>query len=176
MSCYPRYELVTQFFDGSQFTGLNMPTKAKIKILDNPDLRTEIDNLYDSTSQVTLAQWAIECAKHVLPFADDEAIDMSNVYNGILVNQRWQVGGASVHEVRQAGFKIHACARQCQNEITKNAIRTSGQAVAVGHMREHAMVCSDYAIKTVQFVSSDSIEKITEERQWQLDTLKQLLL
>ena len=59
MSCYPRYELVTQFFDGSQFTGLNMPTKAKIKILDNPDLRTEIDNLYDSTSQVTLAQWAI---------------------------------------------------------------------------------------------------------------------
>lgn len=42
-------------------------------------------------------------------------------------------------------------------------------------MREHAMVCSDYAIKTIQLAFPDQINKITQERQWQLDELKQIL-
>ena len=153
-----------------------MPTKAKIKILDNLELRAEIDTLYDSASQVTLAQWAIESAKHILLLFKVEDIDMSAIYDGILINQHWQEGKASIHEVRQAGFKIHALARQCKTEIGKNAIRAAGHAVAVGHMREHAMVCSDYAIKTVQLVFPNNIAKITEERQWQLDTLQVLLI
>ena len=42
----------------------------------------------------------------------------------------------------------------------------AGQAVASGHMREHAMVTSDYAIKTIGLISSSSIEAITTEREW----------
>jgi hypothetical protein len=53
------------------------------------------------------------------------------------------------------------------------ANRTVGHAVRVGHMREHAMVCSDYAIKTIQIAFPENIEKITEERQSQLNELKQ---
>ena len=49
-----------------------MPTKSKIKITDNLELRAEIDSLFESTAQVTLAKWAIECAKHVLPLANSE--------------------------------------------------------------------------------------------------------
>lgn len=149
-----------------------MPTKPKIKIIDNSELRAAIDGLFESAPQVTLAKWAIDCAKHILPLSEVEDIDISAIDDGIAINQRWQDDEASVHEVRQAGFKIHALARQCQTEISKNALRTAGHAVAVGHMREHAMVCSDYAIKTVQLAFPDTIEKITEERQWQLDTLK----
>lgn len=152
-----------------------MPTKPKIKIIDNAQLRAEIETLYDLAPQVTLAQWAIECAEHILFLSEIENIDISDIYNGILTNQRWQNGKASVHEVRQAGFKVHGLARQCQTEIGKNAIRTAGHAVAVGHMREHAMVCSDYAIKTVQLAFADDIEKIDLERQWQLNTLKVLI-
>ena len=40
-------------------------------------------------------------------------------------------------------------------------------------MRENAMVCSDNAIKTMQIAFPENIEKITEERQWQLNELKQ---
>lgn len=152
-----------------------MPTTSKIKIIDNLELRAEIDNLYDSTSQVMLAQWAIECAEHIVPFANSEDVDICDIYDGILINQRWQAGEASVYEVRQAGFKIHASARQCQTEIAKTVFRTAGHAVAVGHMKEHAMVCSDYAIKVVQLAFLDDIEKITAERQWQLNKLKALI-
>jgi hypothetical protein len=150
-----------------------MATKTKIKILDDTSLRAEIDELYEQTNQTNLAKWAISCAKHVLPLIEIEIIDMSIVENGFKINEFWQIGKATVHEVRQTGFKIHEVARQCKSEITKNAIRTAGQAVGVGHMREHAMVCSDYAIKTIQLSFPDQIDKISQERQWQLNELKQ---
>lgn len=39
-------------------------------------------------------------------------------------------------------------------------------------MSAHAMVRSDYAIKTVQLSSSNDMEKITEERNWQIAALE----
>lgn len=149
-----------------------MATRTKIKIVDNSNLRVEIDNLYEQTKQIDLAKWAISCAKHILTLTDDE-FDKTPIEKGFIVNELWQTGNATVNEVRQAGFKIHEVARQCKSEITKNAIRASGQAIGVGHMREHAMVCSDYAIKTIQLAFPDQIDKISQERQWQLNELKQ---
>ncbi len=151
-----------------------MPTKPKIKIDDNSELRLEIDKLYELTEQIELAKWAISCAKHILPLSQVEGIEMTDVENGIRINELWQIGRASVSEVRQAGFKIHAIARNCETEVAKNAIRTVGQAVGVGHMKEHAMVCSDYAIKTIQLAYPNAKERITEEREWQLKALKEI--
>jgi len=79
----------------------------------------------------------------------------------------WQKRKATIHEVRQAAFRVHSIAQQCKNEIIKIAVRTSGQAVSVGHMREHAMVCSDYAIKTIEIAFPDDHERIRKERIWQ---------
>jgi len=150
-----------------------MATRTKIKIVDNSVLRAEIDNLYEQTNQIDLAKWAIKCAKHVLTLSEDEEFDETAIENGFRINELWQTGNATVHEVRQVGFKIHKIARQCKSEITKNAIRTCGQAVGVGHMRKHAMVCSDYAIKTIQLAFPDQTDKISQERKWQLKELKQ---
>ena len=149
-----------------------MATRTKIKMVDISDVRAEIDNLYEQTNQIDLAKWAIKCAKHILVLSDEEEFDKTAIEKGFRINELWQTGNATVHEVRQAGFKIHEVARQCKSELTKNAIRASGQAVAVGHMREHAMVCSDYAIKTIQLAFPDQIDKISQERKWQLNELK----
>lgn len=151
-----------------------MPTLPKIKIEDDSALRQKIDTIYESTEQIELAKWAIKCAKHILPLSTIENMEMREVENGIKVNELWQIGKATVHEVRQAGFKIHAIARNCKTEIARNAIRTVGQAIGVGHMKEHAMVCSDYAIKTVQLAYPNNKERITEEREWQLKELRKI--
>lgn len=37
----------------------NMTTKVKIKINDNPELRFQLDIIYQSKSQVEMARWAI---------------------------------------------------------------------------------------------------------------------
>lgn len=64
---------------------------------------------------------------------------------GFAVNESWQKGNARMHDVRQAAFQIHRLARDSQDAVIQAALRTAGQAVAAGHMREHAMVASDYA-------------------------------
>lgn len=149
-----------------------MATKTKIKIIDNTSLRAEIDKLYEQTNHINLAKWAIKCAKHILLLPELEKIDISLIDYGFKINELWQTGNASVREVRQAGFKIHEVARLSKIELEKNAFRTVGQAVSVGHIKEHAMVCSDYAIKTIQLAFPDQMNKISQERQWQFDELK----
>jgi hypothetical protein len=151
-----------------------MSTQSKIKIKDCSEIRSEIDKEYEYANQVVLAKWAILCARHVSEFLKGESIDQTEIEKAIRINELWQNGKATVHEVRQAGFRIHAIARQCKTELAKNAVRTSGQAVGVGHMREHAMVCSDYAIKTLELAFPDNFEKIKEERVWQLNELRRL--
>ena len=79
-----------------------MPTKSKIKITDNLDLRAEIDSLFESTTQATLAKWAIECAKHVLPLANSEDIDITDIQEGMLTSQLWQDSKASVNAVMRS--------------------------------------------------------------------------
>lgn len=120
-----------------------MATKVKIKIIDNSELRAEID--YHSIDAIV---------------------------DGFRVNESWQTGKARMHDVRQAGFRIHRIARECDSEIKKTALRVAGQAVASGHMREHAMVASDYAVKTIGLISSNDMDAITREREWQLNELK----
>jgi hypothetical protein len=148
-----------------------MTTRPKIKITDDVELRKQIDMLAESLNQVDLAKWAILCAKHVLQYAETEITANKSISNGFHMLESWQKGNGTIHQVRQAGFEVHAVARQCKTELSKTALRTAGHAIGVGHMREHAMVCSDYAIKTIQLAFPDNADKIEAERQWQLNKL-----
>jgi len=152
-----------------------MTTKVKIKIIDNSELREKIDELYEKISQVNLAKWSLLMAKHILDIADIDYNSIDAIVDGFMVNELWQTGNARMHDVRQAGLKIHKIARECNSEIKKTAFRVTGQAVASGHMREHAMVASDYAIKTIGLISSNDIDAITFEREWQFNELKKFL-
>lgn len=151
-----------------------MSDKPKIKILDNSELREELLSLVKTVEHIDLANWAMNCAKHILQLST-EKINLEVVDFGFEVNKLWQENKATVHQVRQAGFKVHEEARKCKTEIAKNILRTVGQAVGVGHMRGHAMVCSDYAIKTVQLFSSNDLDKIKEERKWQINELMKII-
>lgn len=152
-----------------------MSTKVKIKIIDNTNLRDEIDGLYDKMSQVILAKWSLLIAKRILELADIDYSSIDEVIDGFKANELWQAGKVRMHDVRQAGFKIHKVARECDSEIKKTALRVVGQAVSSGHMKEHAMVASDYAVKTIGLITSNDIDSVTLERQWQLNQLKQFL-
>ena len=151
-----------------------MGTKVKVKISDNIILRNRLDELYENTNRVTLAQWSLCLAKHILEIANVRYVDNKIVLDGFAVNEQWQNEKARMHDVRQAGFKIHQLAKQSKNEIEKAALRVVGQAVATGHMREHAMVASDYAIKVINLLYPNDMIAVSSERQWQIDKLYQL--
>lgn len=148
-----------------------MATQRKIKLLDDDDLRIVLDRLYDSSSQIQLCQYALQLAEHVLNMVDFD-IQHPILQEGFSVNIAWQRGLARMHDVRQAGFRIHALAKAEENPQIKTALRVVGQAVASGHMREHAMVASDYAIKLINLKYLLDKEAVQKERQWQIDALR----
>ncbi|MCY0889329.1 MAG: hypothetical protein OWQ59_12895 [Alicyclobacillaceae bacterium] len=148
-----------------------MASKSKIKIRDNTDLRIELETNTNLISQINLSKWAISVAKHVLSYLDREFPNNEKIEDGFNVIESWQKGEATVHQVRQAGFRVHEVARECKSETARAAARAVGQAVGVGHMKEHAMVAADYAIKVVGLDSQWDMNRITEEREWQLKEL-----
>lgn len=148
-----------------------MESKPKIKIVDDAELRNEIVENTELLDQIELAKWAISVAEHILPYLEQEFPQDAKILNAIKINKLWQKDEATVHQVRQAGFKVHQVARQCKEETARAAARAVGQAIGVGHMRGHAMVATDYAIKTINHAFNNDLKKAREEREWQLREL-----
>ncbi len=149
-----------------------MSTKAKIKIDDIPELRAELDKIYEEKTQVKLAQWALNLAAHVFAFVGYEYEIAPAIMNGFAVNRQWQNGEARMFDIRQAGLKVHRLARESGDPIIQAALRTAGQAIGTGHMREHAMVASDYAIKAINLKYPNDMNAVRAEREWQIAALK----
>ena len=150
-------------------------TLTKIRICDNAELRNELDALYGTTNQIILARWASLLAKHILDFA---GVDYSNndvILNAFNISREWQNGQVSVHDVRQSGFRVHQIARQAEDIVESTVYRVVGQSVAVCHMREHAMVAADYAVKVVNLLYPDDECAVAAERRWQINRLRQLV-
>ncbi len=153
-----------------------MTTQLKIKIKDNHELRIKIDDLYTKSNQIILAKWSLIIAKRILKAASIDYKNFIEITEGFQVNKLWQNDKVRMYDVRQASFKIHKIARSCYSEIEKSAFRTAGHAVASGHIREHAMVASDYAIKTIGLITKNDIKIITKERRWQFNELDRLFI
>lgn len=151
-----------------------MATKVKMKIEDNTDLRLKIDKLYEKTSQIDLAKWSLAIAKHSLTLAAIDYYCVDEVMDGFKTNELWQIGEARIHDVRQASFNIHKIARESDSEIKKTALRVAAQAVGSGHIREHAMVASDYAVKLINLIRPKDFKAISQEREWQYNELKKV--
>lgn len=148
-----------------------MSTKVKIKIKDEVLLRAKIDAVYETSDQIILARWSLMMAKHILELVKIPYENNTIIADGFETNVSWQNGKVRMYDVRQVGFKIHQLARTRENEIEKTALRVVGQAVGSVHMREHAMVASDYSIKVINLINPDCLKAVSDERQWQLDKL-----
>ncbi|MDE6661354.1 MAG: hypothetical protein K2J93_05995 [Anaeroplasmataceae bacterium] len=146
----------------------------KIRIVDNDELRNEIDKIYSSLNQVVLAKWSLKLAKHIIHIANFDTNRYPEIQEGFEMNELWQIGKARMHDVRQIGFKIHRLAREQSDELSKTIFRVIGHAIASAHMKEHSLVASDYAIKVVNLLYMNNLDKVKEERIWQLDKLKEM--
>lgn len=149
-----------------------MPTKGKLKIADSDGLRRALDAVYDCATQQQVALWSLDMATRILALAAPEYLENEAVKAGLATNRLWQRGKARMHDVRQAGLRIHRLARECGDEKVTIALRAVGQAVATGHMKEHGMVASDYAIKYTNLAHPNTPEAVIAERTRQIQSLK----
>ena len=144
-------------------------TRRKIKVLDSDDLRKQLDSYYQAASQETCARFGRDLVEHLIELTGSQVGQEPDIEAGWAVSQACLAGQTRMHDVRQAGFKIHALAKQAENPLEQALLRVIGHAVATSHMKEHAMVASDYAIKLINLAYRDDLAVVQKERQWQLD-------
>ena len=147
--------------------------RPKIRITDDAEQRDRLCRLLVAQNQHDLATWAMQCVQHILPLLPD-AVEADAVHDAFDLLKRWQNGQTDVAQLRQTGFALHKLAKEQQNPVATAVLRAAGQAVGVGHMKEHAPVCSDYAVKAVGLANGQNPQAVSQERQWQLEQLQQI--
>ena len=156
---------------------LIIPSPYKIKIIDDVDERNKLEHILERLSQRELAIWAIKNAERFISYINigDEKLknDIISKTSGIL--QKRIDNKINAFELRKAGFLANTLAKNSINEISKFSSRIYAQAIATGHMRGHAIVSSDYAIKVINLLNNNSKVEVIKERGKQIELAKSLL-
>jgi hypothetical protein len=118
-----------------------------------------------------LAIWAIDCAKHVLPYFEKEYPKDGRPKKAIEACRAWvRTGIFKMANIRRASLAAHAAARKAKEKnkiLACFAARAAGQAVATAHVAQHSFGTSYYALKIAAANPSNSKIKITKELDWQ---------
>ena len=148
-----------------------LPSPYKLKILDDSEKRLELELVLEELPQEQLARWAMKMASSFIALidAEDESEKQKILTQVREVFQARLDGRASAYELRQAGFLANKLSQQAQSQIGKYAARAFAQAVATGHMRGHAIVAADYAIKVRNLQSPDDLQRAVKEREGQIE-------
>ena len=154
---------------------VKVPSEYKIKVTDIPQKRLELEKLLEQLPHKEIARWAVENARRFIEdienFADKESIleETLNVFQ-----QRLE-GNISAYQLRQAGFLANTLSKRSKADISKFAARVYAQAIASAHMRGHAMVSSDYAIKVIQLKDPKDLDRVRVERERQISLAQDFL-
>lgn len=122
-------------------------------------------DIVSKTDQKTLAVWAIDCAKHVLPYFEDEYPQDPRPRQALETLQNWiDTGEFKMAVIRKASLDSHAAARETnEDNPARSAARAAGQAVATAHVPTHAIGAAIYVLQAIHRANGD----VTRERDWQ---------
>jgi hypothetical protein len=118
-----------------------------------------------------LADWALDCAEHVLPLFEAHRPDDVRPRHAIALGRAWARGEVRMHESRLA-LSANAVARGLP-EAPRFAVLAAGQATAVAHVAAHDLGAAAYAIRAAGAAAplAHAARAREAERSWQRERL-----
>jgi hypothetical protein len=131
--------------------------------------------LQDSDHRL-LAEWAADCAEHVLPLFEAVRPDDARPRQAIELARAWVRGEVTMSQSRTAAGHAQGAARNLSG-AARHAAYAAGQAAAVAHVAAHELGAAAYAIKAVRAAAPDGEEENAGrlECQWQRDQLPEAI-
>jgi len=128
-------------------------------------------NLEDSRHRL-LAEWAAECAEHVLPLFEAVQPMDSRPRRAVEQARAWTRGEVTMTEARTAAGHANAAARELSG-AARHAAYAAAQAAAVAHVAAHELGAAAYAIKAVRAAAPEGEGDRAGRREcaWQRDRL-----
>ncbi len=150
--------------------------RKKYSLVDFKDKRTE--KLIHKTDKKILAIWALDCAKRVLPYFENNYPNDKRPREALEVLQNWiDTGKFKMAVIRKASLSSHAAARDVGEDNTARSVaRAAGQAVATAHVYTHSIGPAIYALQAIYRSTPKNIDKaILKEKNWQYNQLLKLI-
>lgn len=135
-------------------------------------------DLISKTDKKTLAVWAIDCVKRVLPYFEEEFPEDPRPRNALKALWAWiKTGEFHMAVIRKASLDSHAAAREVgEDNPARSAARAAGQAVATAHVPAHSLGAAQYALQAAYRAAAPSRAEsaAAKERDWQYRRLIKL--
>ena len=140
------------------------------KLDDVPELKEALISVYETKSHKDVSRYSLLLAEHVLSLSGmprNETVDAC-----FSVSRAWQEGTAKFQQARQVAFALHRLAREETDPVYVLVYRTLGQIAATPHVKRHALVASDYAVKLVNRMFPRDLDKVREMRKTQISLMQ----
>lgn len=139
-------------------------------VVDNIELRTQLVIEFERKTHAQAAQFSVKLAYHALELTG--MVINKTIQESLDINILWQEGKAKVQEARSLAFALHRLARESQDKLQTVTLRALGQIAATPHVKEHALVATDYLIKIINLLHGNDMSEATRERLYQIELLK----
>ena len=135
----------------------------------------EMLKLVGKTDHKSLAIWAIDCARRVMPYFEGKYLHDHRPRQAIETLRSWiETGVFKIAVIRKASLDAHAAAREVgEDSPARSAARSAGQAVATSHVPRHSYGSAIYAQQAVYRITN-SMDAVDSERNWQYQHLLEM--
>jgi hypothetical protein len=145
------------------------------KIDDIPDLRIEIENIFNSKNHKEMVKYCLLLGQHILEMTKIEPC--GEIMESFEINKKWLNGEtgkgfAKFQIARNAAEKLLNLARDEKDPIKEKFYRVMAQIANSPHVKSHALWASDYAIKLVNKMYPNNMDKVKNERETQIKLMR----
>ncbi len=154
-----------------------MNTELNIAHFENSEFRDKLVELSNSASKQILTNWAFQLSKHAYEECEIRYEDIPFVIEGYLTLTLWLDNKAQLSDLRREFFQIEKFRRMYnQSALVYRALAQSA-ACAVGSptITGKSLASSDYAIKAIWEHFNHDMDKVNEERIYQMELLNKLI-
>ena len=148
------------------FKGVKFKRGHVITASDIPELKEKLISIYETKSHKDVSRYSLLLAEHVLSLSGMPRNE--TVESCFSVSRAWQEGRAKFQEARQVAFALHRLAREETDPVFVLVYRTLGQIAATPHVKRHALVGSDYAVKLINRMYPGNFEQVRAMREKQI--------
>ncbi|MDR1399120.1 MAG: hypothetical protein LBJ41_04280 [Treponema sp.] len=145
------------------------------KIDDIPELRIELEHIFDRKSHKEMVRYCLLLGQHILNITNIEPCN--EIIESFEINKKWLNGetgkGFTKFQIaRNAAGKLLHLAREEKDPIKQKMYRVMAQIANSPHVKNHALWASDYAVKLINTMYPNNFDEVKKEREIQIALMK----
>jgi hypothetical protein len=141
------------------------------KIDDIPELRNELENIFNSKTHKEMVKYCLLLGQHILKITNIKPCN--EIMESFEINKKWLNGEtgkgfAKFQIARNAAGKPLDLARDEKDPIKQKIYRVMAQIANSPHVKNHALWASDYTIKLINTIYPNNLDEVKKEREIEL--------